>query len=200
MRMMRRIVLAVLGLSFGLSARAATLNEVLRPYQVRCDDAEAFPVTRDFKHPAKGKIYHTIAAEDPEKKIRIEIEITRPVSAEYALHYSTQQYAVIQGLYGSRTIPYPGAITVPTGCPENKKPTRASVEIMGKPVTVLFANASERYAFGVWDDDIIRQKGAFAIFYDAKLQTYYQIIIFQPAAAFDREKVLGLFRSLRPTS
>ncbi len=198
MKTRNRIALAVLGLSFGASARATTLNEVLRPYQVRCDDAEAFSVTRDFKHPAKGKIYHSIAAEDPERKTRIEIEITRPVSAEYALHYSTQQYAVIQGLYGSRTIPYPGAITVPTGCPENKKPTQTSVEIMGQPVTVLFANASERYAFGVWDDDIIKQKGAFAIFYDAKLQTYYQLIIFQPVAAFNRGKVLALLQSLRP--
>jgi hypothetical protein len=188
---------AVLGVSCASAVRAATLDDVLRPYQIRCDKAEAFSVARNFKHPAQGKMYHTIAAEDPGTKTRIEIEITRPVSAEYALHYSSQQYSVIQGLYGSRTIPYPGAVTVPTGCPENKKPTLTSVEIMGKPVQVLLANASERYVFGVWDDDLIKQKGALAIFYDAKLTTYYQIIIFQPAGAFDREKVFGLLKSLQ---
>jgi len=171
------------------------LNKVLIQYGVQLEKGGSSPVVRDFKFPAKGKTFHTIIAQ--EKETRIEIEIIKPLSEEAAINYSESKYIIITSLYGPQIIPYTGALTTITDCPDDKKPEEIITEVMGKPVRVLLANATERYVLGVWEDDLIKQKAAFAVLYDRENSTHYQIIIFQPSESFDRNVVLDILKSLK---
>jgi len=114
-----------------------------------------------------------------------------------ALNYSDSKYKIIKNLYGPQIIPYTGALTTTTECPDDKKPKETTIEVMGRPTRVLFANATDRYVLGVWEDNLIKTKAAFAMVYDKKNKTIYQIIIFQPYKTFNRDEVLGILKSLK---
>jgi hypothetical protein len=172
-----------------------TLNETLIQYGSRFEKLGSLPVLRDFQQTARGKIFHTVLAQDQDT--HIEIEIISPLEEGLAINYSNSKYEIIKDLYGPQIIPYPGAITDTTDCPMDKRPKEATVDIMGKTIKVLLANASERYVLGVWDDELIKQKAAFAVFYDEKNKTNYQIIVFQPVRSFNQEEVLGTLRSFQ---
>lgn len=172
-----------------------TLNKVLIQYGIQLGKGGSFSVVRDFKFPAKEKTFHTIIAQG--KETRIEIEIIKPLLGETAIDYSESKYKIIKNLYGPRFIPYPGVITTITDCPDDKKPKEIVTEVMGKPIKVLLANATERYVLGVWEDDLIKQKAAFAVLYDEKNSTFYQIIIFQPSGSFNCDEVLDILKGLK---
>jgi len=177
---------------FGISL---TLNEVLKQYNVQFDTKGSLTVIRNFKYPAKEKIFHTIIAQG--KNNRIEIEIIKPMLKEQALNYSDSKYKIIKNLYGPQIIPYSGTLTTTTECPEDKKPTETTIEVMGEPIRVLLANATDRYVLGVWEDDLIKTKAAFAMVYDKENKTIYQIIIFQPYKSFNQDEVLDILKSLK---
>jgi hypothetical protein len=175
--------------------RSNTLNEILAAYGSGFNAGGDFPVISNFKNSAQGKVFNTITAEKGGK--RIQLEITSGMTANEALAYSRTQYTVVQHLYGPRQIQYPGIITNHTECPDNKKPRETTIAIMGKPAKVLLANASERYVLGVWDDDLISQKAAFAVFYDGKNAVSYQIIVFQPYDDPNRKELLSILEGFK---
>jgi len=171
------------------------LNGALIEYGVQFRKAKFFIIRKSFKSPFREKIYHSIIAQ--EKTTRIEIEIITPLSKETALEYSESRYKIIKNLYGPQLISYAGAITKETDCPDDKKPEEIIIEIMGNPARVLLANATERYVLGVCDNDLIKQKAAFAVFFDKELNTFYQILIFQPSKSFRRNEVINILESLK---
>ncbi|MCK9595329.1 MAG: hypothetical protein M0R35_06600 [Candidatus Omnitrophica bacterium] len=173
----------------------STLNEALSEYSSRFTAAGNFKVINNFKNCAQGKTFHTIIARKAGK--RVQVEITSGLNRNEALAYSRTQYTVVKNLYGPRQIQYPGIITNSTECPENKKTRETTIEIMNTPTKVLLANASDRYVLGVWDDDLIRQKAAFAVFYDEKNSTCYQIIAFQPYDNLDTEGLLSILSGFK---
>ena len=171
-----------------------TLNDVLAQYSIQFEKGSPFSVIRDFKVPFRKSYFHAITAQ--EKEMRIEIEIIKPFLEQDVLPYSATKYTTIKNLYGPRILPYTGQLTTRTDCPDNKKPEEIMAQVMGEPVKVLLANATERYVLGVWEDGMIKQKAAFCLFYDRKNKTHYQIIIFQPYESFKLDRILNILGGL----
>jgi hypothetical protein len=169
-----------------------TLNNVLSAYNASFGAAGILPVIKDFSHKARGIIFHTIIAQ--KNDTRIEIEIIKPLDKAEASRQIASKYQVIKNLYGPQTIPYPGAVTSKTDCPEDKKPVEKEIDFAGGPTKVLLANASERYILGVWDDALIKQKAAFAVVYNGGSETLYQILVFKPVGRGAEKEVLDILK------
>ncbi len=178
---------------YSLFAKEETLNEALSPYGASFGSSGKMPVLKNFANTARGRTFHTIIAQ--KEDTRIEFEIIKPLEKDIAAQHITAKYQIIMNLYGPQTIPYPGAITRKTDCPENKKPVEIKTRLNEKPARVLIANASDRYVFGVWDDALIKQKAAFAVTYDQNTGTLYQIMVFRPAGSFDIKDALDILAS-----
>ncbi len=172
-----------------------SLNELLSDYGIEFKKGGSSPILKDFGFIAKNKYFRNIVAQ--EGKTRIEMEIIDPLNEEEASKHMAVKYAIIKNLYGPQRIPYQGTITITTDCPAEKKPEKAKVTIMGRSRLVLLANASERYTLGVWDDTLIKQKAAFTVFYDQGMSTLYRVIIFPPAASFNRKEVFEILKSIK---
>ena len=172
-----------------------TLNSLLREYNISFGANGSLPVTRDFKFPSNNKVFHTIISQ--EKDLRIEIEIIKPLQKEESIKFSKSKYIILQSLFEPQIIPYSGALTHTSDCPDDKKPEEIMLEILGKPEKVLLTNATERYVLGVCDDDLIQQKSAFVVLFDEVNKTLYQITIFKPSSSFNRIMVLNILKSLK---
>lgn len=194
------IIIFILGLLILNSSANSQerLNELLYPYKIQFQLPENITVITNAKFPARDKIFHRIIAQN--KNTRIEIELIKPMSYDEAIEYSESKYKIIKNLYGPQIIPYTGQLTTTTDCPPEKKPEEISIDILGKPTKVLLANATDRYVLGIWDDELIKTKAAFAIVYDQENETIYQIIIFQPTQSFNKENVLEILKNIRRIS
>jgi hypothetical protein len=173
--------------------KPASLNEALRPYHVQFAGVDA-PVLENFRRASAETVFDTIIAGGG--SLRVEIEVVAPESPELAANYSKSKYEIIKALYGPQYTPYPGEVTNQTECPPDRKPLSRTVSLLGKDTEVLLANATERYTFGVWEDDLIKQRGAFCVLYDDATKTLYQFKVFQPSSATD-ESLLATVRTLR---
>jgi hypothetical protein len=174
----------------------ATLNTLLLNYNIQFKKSGSLAVTKNFQYGGrKGKIYHNIIAQD--NKTHIEMEIITPLPNEEAQNYINSKYIIVKSLYAPQIIPYTGALTTTTDCPEDKKPQEIIIEMSGKPEKVLLVNATERYILGVWEDDLIKNKAAFIVFYNPENSTLFQIVIFQPIASFNLDEMLNIFKSLK---
>lgn len=171
------------------------LNKLLSQYKLQFTTPKDITIINNAKFPARDKIFHQIIAQN--KQTRIEIELIKPMSYDEAMEYAESKYKIIKNLYGPQIIPYTGQLTTTTDCPPEKKPKEITVDILGKPTKVLLANATDRYVLGVWDDELIKTKAAFAMVYDEENQTIYQIIIFQPIKIFDQQKVLDILQGIK---
>jgi len=169
------------------------LNEALAPYGVTFSLPEELNVRQNFSFVAKGKEYRTITAQN--RNTRIELEIIKRVGADEVGQYTASQYAIIKTLYSPQIIPYTGEFTVTTECPPDKKPQELILEILGKKTAVLVANATERYTFGVWEEDLIKQRGVFYVVYDDRRQTIYKITLFKPVEEFNLQEALSIAAS-----
>ena len=177
-----------------IAQTSAVLNTLLLNYGIQLKKGGSLPVIKDFQYGGKGKTYHTIIAQD--NKTRIEMEIITPLSKQEAQNYAHSKYIIIKSLYAPQIIPYTGALTTTTDCPKDKKPQEIIIEILGKPEKVLLANATERYVLGVWEDDLIKNKAAFIVFYNHENNTLFQIIIFQALDSFNPNEMLKILKSL----
>jgi len=193
---LKLILVSLLLINFNVNVSAEAqnpLNKLLIQYSLKLKKGGNLSIVENFEFRAKDKTFRTIIAQGD--KTRIEIEIIKPMAEKEATVYSKLKYIVVENLYTSQTIPYPGALTKTTECPEDKKPEKATAEILGKTVKVLFTNATKRYVIGVWDDDLIKQKAAYAVFYDEINRTHYQIMIFQPSESFNNNEMLEILES-----
>jgi hypothetical protein len=173
---------------------SAVLNALLLNYGIQFKEGGSLPVIKNFQYGGKGKTYHTIIAQD--NKTHIEMEIITLLSEQEAQDYAHSKYIIIKSLYAPQIIPYTGALTTTTECPKDKKPREITIKISGRPQKVLLANATERYVLGVWEDDLIKKKAAFTVFYNRENNTLFQITVFQPVDSFDLNEVLKILKSL----
>ncbi|MDD5254888.1 MAG: hypothetical protein PHR11_02400 [Candidatus Omnitrophica bacterium] len=169
------------------------LNDALASYGVIFDLPEEPNVQQDFTFIAKQKEYRTITAQA--RNTRVEMEIIKPFTADEAGAYTGSQYAIVKALYSPQIIPYTGEFTVTTDCPPDKKPQESTLEILGKKTAVLVANATERYTFGVWEEDLIKQRGVFYVVYDHRSATIYKITLFRPVEEFNLQEMLNIAAS-----
>jgi len=95
------------------------LNTALARYGIKFEKGGSFPVVRDFIHPFKEKIFRTIIARG--KRIRIKVEIIKPLLKKEALDFSKTKYTIIKSLYEPQIIPYSGKLTHTTDCPDKNK-------------------------------------------------------------------------------
>ncbi len=177
-----------------LADNPTVLNTLLLNYGVRLKEGGSLAVLKDFRYGGKNKAYHTIIAGD--NKTRIEMEIITPLSEQEARNYAHSKYVIIESLYAPQIIPYTGTLTSTTDCPKDKKPREITIKISGRPHKVLLANATERHVLGVWEDDLIKNRAAFTVFYNRQNNTLFQIIVFQPLDSFDLNEVLRILKSL----
>ena len=174
------------------------LNDVLKQYQVEFNTTEHLYLIKNLKYPARGRVFHTIIAEN--KNYYIEMEIVNPLPDKEFDHYSKIKYKIITNLYGPQLIPYTGTLTTTTDCPKEKKPEEIIIEVMKQPTKVLFANATDRYTLGVWEDDLIKTRAAFTIVYDKEKKVMYQIIVFQKIKSFNKQDILSILKNFKKTS
>ena len=173
---------------------SAVLNTLLLNYGIQFKEDGSLPVIKNFQYGGEGKTYHTIIAQD--NKVHIEIEIITPLSKQEAQDYLHSKYIIIKSLYAPQIIPYTGALTTTTDCPQDKKPQEIIIKMSGKPEKVLLANATGRYVLGVWEDNLIKNKAAFTVFYNPENSTLFQIIIFQPLNSFNLNEMLNILKSV----
>ena len=181
------------------SAETRTLNAVLREYGVTMGEIGAAPIASEFKRKGKTIGFHSLVATGG--GFRVEIEITAPLSADLAERYRASKYTMVRSQYGPQRHPYPGVITNISVCPEDKKPLETRVDLLGQDTVVLLANASARFTFGVWEDDLIKHRAAFCVLYAPRTQSLFEVRIFQPHDRFDRDavlRVLGTIRGIDP--
>jgi len=185
----------------GPTSRAAlpgTLNAALAAYGLSMGKAGDAPLAGDFRRKGSTIAFHSLLAADND--LRVEIEIMSPLTPDLAKRYLNSKYTIVRSLYGPQPHPYPGVITNITDCPDDKKPVERSVQVLGRPVTVLLANASARYTFGVWEDDLIKHRAAFCVVYVPETKALFEIKIFQPSARFNADTVLRALGNLKLTS
>lgn len=192
-----RFVCAIAVLTSALAAANAAepaggLNDALRPCGLKT--AGDFRVESDFKRSSGGTAYDTIVASND--TLRVEIELVRPVSRQRAANYAKSKYTVLKSLYDAQRSPYPGQITNKEECPPERKPVGVTMTILGQPTPVLLANATERHTFGVWQDDLIKTRGAFCVVYDEISRSILEFRVFQSSASFRPETVAGFLESL----
>ncbi len=174
---------------------AGELNDALASCRLKM--AGPLRLNSDFKRSSAGKDYDTLVASND--TLYVEIDLVRPVSRQRALNYAKSQYTVLQSLYEGKRSPYPGQITQSEECPADRKPESRVVTILGQPTEVLLANATERHTFGVWQDDLIKTKGAFCVVYDERSQATLEFRVFQPIDSFQPQTVIGFLESLTRT-
>lgn len=180
-------------LSVGNAAeQPGNLNDALRPCGLRM--AEQLKVESDFKRSSGGKYYDTIVASN--NNFHVEIDLVRPVSRQRALNYAKSQYTVLHSLYDGKRSPYPGEITHSEECPADRKPESRTATILDQKTEVLLANATDRHTFGVWQDDLIKTRGAFCVVFDEQSQSTLEFRIFQPASSFQPQIVIDFLESL----
>ncbi len=177
------------------AVRTPTLDTVLREYGVAIGEIGGTRIDREFRRKGTNIGFHSLVATDGD--VRVEMEIMAPLPADIAKRYLTAKYTIVRSQYGPQPHPYPGVITNLTDCPEDKKPVETQVEVLGQAVVVLLANASERFTFGVWEDDLIKHRGAFCVLYVPERNALFEVRIFQPHDRFDRDAVLKVLGSLR---
>lgn len=153
-----------------------TLNSGLAPYELSLAKCGSAALIRNYKFKAREMSFHVLAGE--ESGCRVELEIIRKIAPEKAARYLESKYAVIRDMYEPKHIPYSGAVTHDTECPAGMKPVKLSLKILGRPVIALLANASERYALGVWEKDAVSKKAGFLAFYDEPGRTLFQVLVF----------------------
>lgn len=173
---------------------SSDLNTLLLNYGIQLKKEDSLPVIKELRYGGVEKKYHTIIAQN--NKMRIEMEIVMPLTEGEAQSYSSSKYIIINGLYAPQIIPYTGALTTTTDCPADKKPKERTVNILGKPEKVLLANATERYVLGVWEDELIKQKAVFTVFFKQENNALFQVIIFKPIDSFNLKEVLNILQSL----
>ena len=191
------IAMFILGITASIDAFCETpeaLNQVLNQYGIKLKTGGEFYVFKDLIYPVKDKTFHSIMAQN--KETRIELEITKPISQSESTTYIESKYIIINSLYQPQIIPYTGKISNTAACPERNKPKQLSVKIAGFPTKVILANANERYVLGVCEDDLIKQVGVFAVWYNPAKKILYQIIIFQPSRSFKQNEALLLLKSI----
>ena len=179
-----------------LAEGGSSLNDALQAYHVALAVHGDLPLTRDFRQPAMGKTFHTLVGQADQ--LRVEMEIITPLNPEECAAHLHTQYKAIVDLYGPQTIPYPGAVTHSTECPEALKPTTSTATVLDQSTDILVANASERFVLGVCDADLIANQAVFAATCHEETDTYYQITIFQPAEHSQQEDALLILQSLAP--
>ena len=198
------VKLLVFSLLFGAALNAhaqgqssSTLNSELPQYKISLGESGSDPVISNYKFRVKDMIFHILAGETASR--RIEFEIIRNISPETASRYIESRYAVVRDLYNPKSIPYGGAITRDTQCPEGMKPEELAVKVLDKPVQVLLVNASRRYALGVWDKSAAYKKAGFLIFHDEPNRTLFQMIIFTDFKDFDSGKLTKILADIKKT-
>lgn len=176
-------------------ARAATLDESLKPYGVSLPLAAGFTVAKDLRRKGTKKSFHTLIAEKGDT--RIELEITLPFDPEEAEQQGRLKRNTLISLYGAQYTPYPGEVTNLTSCPENMKPKVSKHPILGQPVEVIVANATERYTFGVWEKSLVKRTAAVTLAYEPRSKALFHIRVFQPYSKFTASQAIGILKSLR---
>jgi hypothetical protein len=169
-----------------------TLNEALRPLGLQM--AGPFKLESHFQRSSGDKVYRTLVVSDG--ALYVEIELHGPISRQRADNYAKSKYAVLHSLYDAHRSPYPGQITNEEECPPDRKPESRTNMILGRPVEVLVANGTERHTFGVWQDDLIKTRGAFCVVFDEKSRTVLEFKVFQPFPSFQAPAVIGFLESL----
>lgn len=177
-----------------LAEEIKPLNTVLQKDHVQFSMLGSLPVTYDYRFPARGITFHKIIAQD--ERIHVEIETMQPFSEDDVENHVNLQYEEIISLYGPRIIPYPGAVSKPADCPGDKKPEEISVMIMGSPTRVLLANATDRYALGIWEDSLIKQKTIFFVIYDKKNKMLMKTLIFQSIKDFSKKNAIDILNGI----
>lgn len=174
---------------------SATLNDGLQQYRISFGDAGNVPVTRNYRFKAKGMLFHFLSGED--KGRRIELELIQDISTATAARYIDSRYAVLRDLYEPKSIPYGSAVTHDTECPEDMKPAEFSALVLGLPVKVLVANASARYALGVWEKSAVYKKAGFLVAHDKANRLLFQLLIFTDLKDFDDNTIPGLLAGIK---
>jgi hypothetical protein len=171
-----------------------SLNKILNQHGIKFRMERSFSVIKDFKYPIKEKTIHSIIAQDTDT--RIEIGIIKPLSQKEAINYIESKYIIIKSLYQPQVIPYSGKITHTADCPDKNKPKELMIKVMGMPIKVILAKATERYVLGVCEDNLIKQEAAFTVWYNPDKKILYQMTIFQPSQSFQLDNVLSMLKSL----
>ncbi len=177
---------------FAMAAGGETLNDALRSHRLKT--SQALRVDRNVIRTSGGTTYQELEASN--EGLYVKIEISSPVTHDRAMNYAKAQYAMIADLYGPQPIPYSGQITNQTECPKDRRPERLDVQILGIKTEVLVANGTERHTFGVWEDDLIKTKGAFGVVFDENEKSLLEFKVFQSSAGYRRENATGFFESL----
>jgi len=172
-----------------------TLNQALTPYDIELQAGNEFYVFKDSIYPVKDKTFHSIMAQNQET--RIELEITKSISQSEATNHAKQKYILINSLYQPQVIPYTGKISHTAACQGENSPKQLFVKIAGFPTKAILVNAGERYTLGVCGDDLIKQVGVFAAWYNPSNKVLYQLTIFQPSPSFDQKKILLFLESIK---
>lgn len=171
------------------------LDSELGQYEISFAKCGAATVVRNYKFRAREMTFHVLAGE--ESGCRAELEIIRNIAPDKAGRYIESKYAVIRDLYEPKAIPYSGAVTHDTECPADMKPARISLEILGRPVQALLANASERYTLGVWEKGSVRKKAGFIAFYDEPARILFQVLVFADADKAAAGRITGILSGIR---
>ncbi|MFH1045353.1 MAG: arylsulfotransferase family protein [Candidatus Omnitrophota bacterium] len=171
-----------------------SLNQILSQNGIKFKTDTQFYILKNFICPVKDKIFHSIIAQNRDR--RVELEITKPISQSEAADQIKSRYIIINSLYQPQIIPYTGEISNTAACPEKNKPKEISVQIAGESTKAILANANERYALGVCEDDLIKNIAIFAVWYNPNNETLYQITTFQPSRSFNQDEALLFLKNI----
>jgi len=177
------------------SAETVALNDILADYKLQIEKTDSNHVINNNKFKAQDLTFHTLISQSD--TIRMEFEIIQPLTPDRASKYIQTKYAIVDNLYDPKLIPYGGAISHDTECPEEMKPTEIAVDILGNKTRILFTSASERNVLGVWEKALAIKKAAYLVVYDQTTHTLFQIILFMDKDTFTTEKIITILKGLK---
>lgn len=167
----------------------------LADHGIQLPQSTTFAVVQTSRTHARGITFSILNLKS--EHVRIELEILHPITAKEAPEYKKMKYAIINNLYSPKLIPYGGALTHNTGCPEKMMPVPFTATVLDQDSHVLITTASERYALGVWEEKLAVNRAAFSVVYDESLQRLFYITIFMKTASFSQNKVKAVLEGIK---
>lgn len=164
---------------FSLAAAGEDLARVLEPFGISSPSSH-FKILNQSLQKSGDRQIQTLRLQGMDSEASL--VITGPLTAEQFANYLRIETVSFQRLYTSAITPYPDKISDRTSCPKNLRPQESNERFLSQKVTVWFAKASARKAFGVCSRSEAVYDGALALVH---LKSGYavKLMVFTKAAS-----------------